>query len=212
MHQHLDTTEEHARKLMQLIDNPKHFSELIIGDKTDTSAATTRSLRSMAADQASRVERARAKLQQHDLATRKKCYAAELTYDLQDTIKCILQKLGLSMDSFLGLGPEGLMKFWEDVPTIQVELELAVSRDSHWDRGVDPNDTYDLGFLCVAIPYCDVVITENFWVHLAQRHGLHTKYNTAISSQLTDVVFKKGVNQTMEPAVATRQVERQGQG
>ena len=48
-------------------------------------------------------------------------------------------------------------------------------------------DDRDIGFLSLAIPSCDAVITEAFWVDLARRRGLNERYETVLLSDLTDL-------------------------
>ncbi|MHB8894136.1 MAG: hypothetical protein ACYC99_03030, partial [Candidatus Geothermincolia bacterium] len=187
LHVHLDMTREGAKALMKFIDNPKLFEELLTGDHSAATVSTNQILRTKSLDQASRIERARSKLRSRDLDTRRRCYVAELTIDLYDVLAECLRSHRVRLDTFLGIGTERLMAFWADVPTMDVEIELAVLRDSQWHREVDPNDSYDIGFLCVAIPYCDIVVTERFWVHNIQRLKLHEKYRTAISSSVSEV-------------------------
>jgi len=39
----------------------------------------------------------------------------------------------------------------------------------------------------VAIPYCDVVVTENFWAHIASQVGVDDLYNTEVESDVDEV-------------------------
>lgn len=56
-------------------------------------------------------------------------------------------------------------------------------------RGVpiEPNMTNDIMFLSVAIPYCDIVVTEKFFTGVAKQENLHEIYNTRITSKLRDI-------------------------
>lgn len=49
------------------------------------------------------------------------------------------------------------------------------------------NDFIDMLYLSVAIPYCDIVITEDKWVSLAKQAKLDKLYNTVLSSKVDDL-------------------------
>lgn len=59
-------------------------------------------------------------------------------------------------------------------------LRFLKHRDSNlpWEQ----HDWTDLWALSVAIPYCDVVVTERRWAHLAATGGLSRRYGTTVSS------------------------------
>jgi hypothetical protein len=86
------------------------------------------------------------------------------------------------------LGPEGLIKFFEDMPTTDIMMNLRNQRNNQFEKAIEPNDLNDLSFLSVAIPYCDVVVTEKQWVDLAKRKGVDRKYNTVLLSDLAELV------------------------
>lgn len=91
------------------------------------------------------------------------------------------------MQDFLALGREQLLAFWESIPTLHVEIALESERDEQRSREIQANDVIDVSFLSVAIPYCDIVVTERFWVHLAQRNGLDQSYDTILLTDLTEL-------------------------
>ena len=128
-----------------------------------------------------KVEKARTFLRPYSVAVRKRAYAADLANTLDDEIRSSLAKNGRSYDEFLALGRSRLTAFFTDIPCLDVEIEIGSQRNGFWNRSVDPNDLIDLSFLSVAIPYCDFVVTEKFWVDLAIRANLHNKYKTVLT-------------------------------
>jgi hypothetical protein len=50
------------------------------------------------------------------------------------------------------------------------------------------NDTVDIAFAATAIPYCDIVITENTLRSLAIQRKLDIKYETIILNELNDLL------------------------
>lgn len=72
--------------------------------------------------------------------------------------------------------------FFSSIPTLNVSIKLSTTRDV-LNRPVDRNDTLDLGYLYLAIPYCDFVFTEKFWAKQANDCILGEKYKTIISHE-----------------------------
>ena len=72
--------------------------------------------------------------------------------------------------------------FIKDVPSFYTHAQLSNLRDVH-ENEADVNDAYDIISLAVAIPYSDVVYTEDEWRHRAKNVvGLHEIYDTKIIS------------------------------
>lgn len=137
-------------------------------------------------DYAKSVEAFRGKAEEYSQETRYRAHIGNLLLAEQEKLLPVLAK-DLTIDDVLELGPEGIANFIRSAPTYDVEISLATQRNEHHDREADKNDMIDLGFLGMAIPYCDVVITENFWADLAKRERLGDKYNTLISGDLEDL-------------------------
>lgn len=57
-------------------------------------------------------------------------------------------------------------------------------RDEQRSREIDANDVMDVSFLSVTIPYCDNIVTEQFWVDLAKRNRLDQAYCTILLTDL----------------------------
>lgn len=134
-----------------------------------------------------RVELVRSKLKSLSSTLQKRYYYAELLYQLRSELDLALGSAGISASSFMDAGRSKLVEFWQSVPTMDTETELFVSRNRHWDRSVEANDIRDIAFLSVAIPYCDIVVTEKFWVAVAEQTGLSKKYNTTMLANLGDL-------------------------
>ena len=52
-----------------------------------------------------------------------------------------------------------------------------------WER----QDLIDISALAVACVYCDIVVTERFWVHAARRAELEQRFGTTLLHRLTDL-------------------------
>lgn len=128
-----------------------------------------------------RVESFREKAKQHGKVAHRRAYIADLTIAIQDELIEVLESYGKTMKDFLNLGRDEITSIFENCPTADIEISLAVSRNEQWDKKVKGNDSIDIAFLTVAIPYCDVVVTEKFWGTLARQKNLHQKYRTLFS-------------------------------
>ena len=124
---------------------------------------------------------------------RYRAYCVTLIDDLQDTIVRVMDHLGLDHRKLQNIGPEKGKALLNQVPVLDVEIELSISSEQQWSRAVEPNDWYDVAALSVAIPFCDCVATENYWKSIAQQTGLDNKYQTQIVNDLEDILpFVKG--------------------
>jgi hypothetical protein len=113
---------------------------------------------------------------------------AGYTLHHQDLLIPALAAVGRTPDDFLALGLEGLMRFWADVPSLDVDCELTMYRDRQWTRRVHENDVRDIGHIALAVPYCDVVVTERFWKRAAVETAIGHKYSTAVCTDLNEVL------------------------
>ncbi len=73
------------------------------------------------------------------------------------------------------------------MPTTDIMMNLRIQRNDQFEKAISANDLHDLSFLAMAIPYCDIVVTENLWVDLAKRKGFDQKYNTILLSDLAEL-------------------------
>jgi len=71
--------------------------------------------------------------------------------------------------------------------TIVIQKSIVTERDENLNKKIDPHDMNDVGFLAVAIPYCNAVVTDNYWADIAKRKKLDKKYNTLILDDLLDL-------------------------
>lgn len=79
-----------------------------------------------------------------------------------------------------------LRDFVLDLPSRRVIAELQ--RVQHaggasFKRG----DLKDLGFLAIAVAYCDVVITENQWAHVIRQAKLDQVFDTVVTDDVAEL-------------------------
>jgi hypothetical protein len=69
-------------------------------------------------------------------------------------------------------------------PTYYTHLDLILGRDEHRGRDIEANDLYDVMALAVAIPYTDVVVTEEFFAGVAYKQGLPDRFDSTVLTDL----------------------------
>jgi len=114
--------------------------------------------------------------------------AAGVLYDIIDPLGEALQYADISWKEFEAMGESGWIEFLHDLPSRDVDLELLQLRHRNPQKAWDANDLADVSALAIAVPYCDVVVTERLWTDLIKRAKLDKKYNTVVFAQLNDLI------------------------
>jgi hypothetical protein len=117
---------------------------------------------------------------------RRRAYSARLFLDHQDMILDIAKDLGYSFEQLEALGSRAVTSLIEDVPTLNVEAEMA-SRLEAEGRRIDPHDVFDMQSFYTAIPYSSRVIAEKASVSRAKQAALDRRYSVLLSPRLTDL-------------------------
>ncbi|GFI30257.1 hypothetical protein IMSAGC013_01645 [Lachnospiraceae bacterium] len=106
------------------------------------------------------------------------CFKAEYKDIIDQLAVTEQQKNNLAYDLFKKQIPHS---FYVDMALIYY------SKLKNKQRKNDINDYKDIVSLAQAVPYCDAVITENYWSSLIVEHGLDKKYNTLVSKNINDL-------------------------
>lgn len=112
---------------------------------------------------------------------------AQALSDHIDVINEALEFAGVSADAIYEGGQEALSALLEAVPTMLASSELERLRHTASEKVWERQDLMDIGALPVAGVYCDVVVTERFWVDAAQRAKLDEKLDTVFLARLDDL-------------------------
>jgi hypothetical protein len=105
--------------------------------------------------------------------------------DIFDDLNEALDRAGITVEESEGMSSaEGLTALLADLPSRAFAVEIRKLRHANpqtiWDR----NDLDDFGALAVAVPYCDVVVTERQWVHLIREARLDRRFGTVVLSDV----------------------------
>lgn len=112
--------------------------------------------------------------------------ARELYWELGPELPRVLAKGLLSVDSFFYKGKDWITSFLSDLPSIAVQAAVrrhVFKRGSNWVI----NNQRDLDHLSVAVPYCDVVVTDTDAAEALTRAGLDSRLNTIVLADLNDL-------------------------
>jgi hypothetical protein len=102
-----------------------------------------------------------------------------------------LDDLGISFQTFQtltsGWSEEHMFNFFRQIPTSFCDFTLTYKRDRNIDRPVKRNDLFDIAALSIAIPYCDIVVTEAMFASIALQAKLDKLYNTKILNNIIGI-------------------------
>jgi hypothetical protein len=95
----------------------------------------------------------------------------------------------------LGIGQDDLLKRFKSIddfkafalhiPTVDVFVNLLLERDRN--RAVQRNDTRDMVWQSVAIPYADLVVMERSWAHIVRSAKIDQKYQTVVITDSREI-------------------------
>lgn len=186
--QSLHISDKHADLLRRILDTPRAWTNFLSFAQENERLAGIQSVRKVGERAAAKSESARAMVPMVDLDLAHRAYAVRLTMNLLDRLRQSLHRVGRTFEEWGALGPDRLMRFWRSIPLLDVEIELHTQMHREKSKPWAPNDVLDIGSLSLAVPSCDVVVTERFWVSLIRRRGLDVKYNTKVLPDLADII------------------------
>lgn len=82
---------------------------------------------------------------------------------------------------------ESAYEFLTSIPTAYVFHVLNDARNLNRSRAIEPNDLWDICILAIAVPYCDVVVTEREWSNILNQKKIGEMYNTKIIHSIEDL-------------------------
>ncbi len=130
-----------------------------------------------------------------------RAYGGQLFCDHQCIMLSQIASIGKTIDDVKQLSDETMAKIIDDVPTLNIERDLAMKLEAQ-DRALERNDFLDMYSMCSAIPYSTWVIGEKMFINLANQCKLDKKYGSMLSTKLLDLYGKYGDCPTNNPADA----------
>ena len=105
--------------------------------------------------------------------------ARELLIEFQNMAPLALQQRGISLDRIL-TSPQAAVAFMRSMPTTDVAITLKTAWHRNRDKPWSSNDVYDIDAMALAVPYCDIVVTEKACHHALVSAGMDKRMNTAL--------------------------------
>jgi hypothetical protein len=115
--------------------------------------------------------------------------------DIMDPVIIGCLRNGIDPLEFVG-DRDRIQEFLKRVPSRWVTRELRRVRHRNPQQPWHPHDLHDINALSVAVPYCDVVVTERQWATHINDLGLADQYGTTVLhdlSELTEVLISTTV-------------------
>jgi hypothetical protein len=109
--------------------------------------------------------------------------------EYSDALRTALKSLGRTGAEFkAGLASdEKLTRFIASIPNFDAFITLRIEREKDKDREVEHNDIRDLDWLSVAVPYSNIVVSEQYWGKKVKATGLADGYNTILITDLQEL-------------------------
>lgn len=105
-----------------------------------------------------------------------------LYWELFDSMPKALQKTGMTMQDFVSLGHDKVTQFVHDIPIADVSIALHKANLKNLNRAWKKNDVHDMDALAIAVPYCDIVVTE--------KHAVAQLKNTGIEQNIKPFYYE----------------------
>jgi ABC-type transporter Mla MlaB component len=82
---------------------------------------------------------------------------------------------------------ESARVFVRSMPTTEVAIEIKTAWHRNGQRNWTVNDIDDIDAMALAVPYCDVVVTEKACRHILTVAGLPERMETAVLDKLSEL-------------------------
>ena len=112
--------------------------------------------------------------------------ARELLIEFQNILPPALAARRLTLEQ-LGPDLEAARAFIRSMPSTEVSIEMKTAWHRNGDKRWTPNDIYDIDALSLAVPYCDIVVTEKGCHHLLNAARLGERMHTVILRRLEEL-------------------------
>jgi hypothetical protein len=177
----------HTRWLNQHLDPGKQFLDYMLNQDDSTRRAAHAAFAAESIALVERMEERRRLLDGESVDLRRRAYSAKLFLDHQGYVAHVLQSIGHTVDEMKAKGPKAIVSFLENVPTLNVEAEMAAKLEAQ-PRAIEENDIRDMLSFYTALPYASRIVGEKGFVALAKQANLDKKYGTSVSKSLDSLL------------------------
>jgi hypothetical protein len=113
--------------------------------------------------------------------------ARELLIEFQNMAPTAFQERGVGLEDVL-TSPAAGVAFMRSMPSTDVSIALKTAWHRNRDKPWSANDIYDIDAMALAVPYCDVVVTEKACHHALVSTGMDTRMKTVLLRDLQSLV------------------------
>ena len=105
--------------------------------------------------------------------------------DISDPLALAATELGIAAEQLA----DNARDIIDQIPSRWVQkTEAPVSAASQSSKTLEGNDLNDVIALSIAVPYCDVVVTEKSWASLVNAAKVGKRFDTLVTRDLKDVM------------------------
>lgn len=112
--------------------------------------------------------------------------ARELCFEFQNILPRAVTRRQLALRDVIS-DPDSGRKFVRAMPGTEVSIELKTAWHRNRDKAWTANDMYDIDAMALAVPYCDIVVTEKACHHALTTARLGERMHTALLRNLLDL-------------------------
>jgi hypothetical protein len=109
--------------------------------------------------------------------------------DISEPLALAATELGITAEQLA----DNARAIIEAIPSRWVEMKLRHQRQANPQKAWVGNDLNDVTALAIAVPYCDVVVTEGSWASLVNAAKVGDRFDTLVTRSLQDVVHHLAV-------------------
>jgi hypothetical protein len=107
-------------------------------------------------------------------------------FELKEMLEEALAARGLQLEDVWS-DPESARRLVDSMPSADVSVSLTTSAHRNPQTNWTANDVFDIDALSVAVPYCDVVVTERHARHTLHLSGAPKRSGTTVMSNLAEL-------------------------
>ncbi len=112
--------------------------------------------------------------------------AREFLIEFQNILPRALAERGLELSDAIH-NRQSARSLARAMPSTEVSIELKTAWHRNRDKEWTANDIYDIDAMSIAVPYCDVVVTEKACHHVLNAARLGERMHTALLRDLRDL-------------------------
>ncbi|MFI7285288.1 hypothetical protein ACIBRY_01225 [Streptomyces anulatus] len=113
--------------------------------------------------------------------------ARYLAREVIDLLTEALMARDLTVENIL-IDKASARRFVDIMPSADVHVELTYAAHRNRDKSWESNDIFDIDALSIAVPYCDVVVTERHACHVLRTARVPARVGTEVFATLGELV------------------------